>query len=308
MQSRTLLVLILAVVCAVSAAVGVNQVLRQLEAKAKLETTTILVAKQDVPRGGVLKAELIAAIDWPAKLVPAGVVTDIEKLKDRTVGVALVKGEPILAGKLIEGATLGSLAGMIPTGMRAFTVSTPHRASGVGGFVEPGNKVDVLLTTSGQTTDMSGGGTTTTLLQNIQVLAVDQNLGAAVDKKGERQEVKTVTLLVTPNQAAKLSLAANKGTLNLSLRHPDDSHEAEAEPATLADLRLHQEPVLPNRTVEMLQQVATSVWDRLATPPSSPQDTVTETAGTVTEPRKIAAPAYIQTLRGTQAGLVSVKK
>lgn len=307
MQTRTVLVLGLAVICAGSAAVGMNQLMRQMEAQSKLDTTTVLVVTQDVPRGGVLREEMITVREWPTKLVPAGVVTDVSKVKDRTVSVSMVKDEPILARKLIEGGMHGSLAGMIPPGMRAFTISTPHRSSGVGGFIEPGNRVDVLLTTTSQVVDGSGGGSTTTLLQNIPILAVDEHLDTLDEKKGaQRQDVKTVTLLVTPDQANKLSLADNKGSLNLSLRHPDDEADANTAPATMADLRLYRESARNSRTALVFQQVAQAVVTGLATARPSPSATASEEVQSV-----VANPttpmSFIRTLRGTQSGLVRVQ-
>ena len=132
---------------------------------------------------------------------------------------------------------------MIPSGMRAFTIRTPHVAAGVGGFILPGNRVDVLLTTSGSgPNDVTGGGATTTLLQNVEVLAVAQRLDAPEANKVDPKEVSSVTLLVTPDHAAKLDLGMNRGLLHLALRNPEDNEEAETRPATMSQLRLHQEP------------------------------------------------------------------
>ena len=87
----------------------------------------------------------------------------------------------------------------------------------------PDNRVDVLLTTRDHGIDNgTGGGATTTLLQNVEVLAVDRRLDKEEDGETELTEPKSVTLLVTPDQAAKLDLGMNMGTLHLSLRNPED--------------------------------------------------------------------------------------
>ena len=139
---------------------------------------------------------------YQEKNVPKGAMANIDDAVGRTVVVALAAGEPILAGKLAGKSSGRGLAAMIPIGKRAFTIVTPQLSAEVGGFLVSGNHVDVLLTTSppGQN-DQTGGGVTTTLLQDVPVLAVGQKLEAPEDGKPIANETKTVTLLVTPNQA-----------------------------------------------------------------------------------------------------------
>jgi pilus assembly protein CpaB len=123
------------------------------------------------------------------------------------------------------------MAALVPDGMRAFTVPTPSAASGVAGFILPGNKVDVLLTLEGRR-----GSVTTTLVQNLEILAVDQRTDAPADNRIDPNHLRSVTLLVTPDQAAKLGLAQNKGALHLALRNHRDDQVAATSPARLAEL------------------------------------------------------------------------
>jgi pilus assembly protein CpaB len=164
------------------------------------------------------------------------------------------------------------MAWLIPRGMRAFTITTANVTAGVAGFILPGNKVDVLLTvSSGGANDTTGGGNTTTLLQNVEILAVDQKIEAPVDNKVNASELHSVTLLVTPEQAAKLDLGQNKGTLHLTLRNPEDNVAAKVRPATVNDIQfLHEQQAAP-----------------------APQATVA--------PKK-----YIRTIRGTNEGGVAL--
>jgi Flp pilus assembly protein CpaB len=112
------------------------------------------------------------------------------------------------------------LASLVSEGMRAFTIKT-NVASGVAGFILPGNKVDVILTVDSSrlstvgSIDRTGGGSTTTLLQNVEILAVDQKVEAPAENKVNSNDLRSVTLLVTPSQAAKLSLGQSKGDLHL---------------------------------------------------------------------------------------------
>ena len=175
MKPRTILLVLLALVCGVSAAVGVNQ-LNHSAAPAEKDTVSVVLASQDIPRGGALTTENCTLRQWPAADLPEGVLTEIEAAINRSVMVPIVKGELVLEGKIASKESGRGLASMIEPGMRAFTIQTPHVAAGVGGMIKPNHKVDVLLTTrSNSKTDGSGGGATTTLLQNVLVMAVDRH-------------------------------------------------------------------------------------------------------------------------------------
>ena len=94
-------------------------------------------------------------------------------------------------------------------------------AQGVAGFILPGNRVDVLLSLgeiSG--THETGGGSTITLHQNVEILAVDQKMDAPSDNKVDTKDLRSVTLLVTPQQANLLDLGQNKGMLHLCAPQP----------------------------------------------------------------------------------------
>jgi pilus assembly protein CpaB len=243
MSIRTVLILLLALVFGLSAALGVNLLMRKREPE-KPKTATILVAASDVPRFGTLTASQLKLRELPSDMVPSGALTQVEDAVDRAVYSGLVRDEIILEDKLTAKGGGRGMATAIPKGMRAFTISTTTLASGVAGFILPGSKVDVLLTvtrTGGQT-DPTGGGQTSTLLQDVEILAVDQLVKAPADNRVDPKELRSVTLLVTPQQAAKLDLGQNKGILHLTLRNPEDHASATTRPATLADLGLYEEP------------------------------------------------------------------
>ena len=118
-----------------------------------------------------------------------------------------------------------SLAHSIPARMRAFTISMSGVASGVAGLIRPGNKVDVLLTSQG-----NGGPLTTTLMEDVKILAVDLRIDAPAENRVDPNQLTSVTLLVTPDQANKLALARIKGTLDLSLRGSEGNQPADPRP------------------------------------------------------------------------------
>jgi pilus assembly protein CpaB len=239
---RTLLIVLLALMCGGSAALGINLFLRSGPVIAEPETIAVVVAAVEIPRGASLTAELLTIRAWPKALAPTGALTQVADALDRVAIGPLAQGEPILDAKLTTRGAGRGLSALIPHGMRAFTIQTPGVAAGVAGFILPGNRVDVLLTVSTPNlNDPTGGGSTTTLLQNVEILAVDQRMAAPADNKVDLKELRSVTLLVTPDQATKLDLGQNKGTLHLTLRNPEDSLPAHTRPATLAGLRFHQE-------------------------------------------------------------------
>jgi pilus assembly protein CpaB len=203
--------------------------------------------------------------------------------------------------------------------MRAFTIHTPSIASGVAGFVLPGNKVDVLLTIAdlsgdtqsavfplatpsplGRNTGLrpTGGGSTTTLLQNVEILAVDQKIQAPAENKVDTNQLRSVTLLVTPQQANMLDLGQNKGTLHLALRNMDDRADSRTHPATLADLQFHQEPPWDQRAMAVLAALGKALAQRKPEPPPA------------AAPPKAPDPpptVFVRTVRGNREGGVIIQ-
>jgi pilus assembly protein CpaB len=289
MSGRTIAVVMLALICGASVAVGVSRVNPRMPADQGSDAVPVLVAAADVPRGKTLSATDVVVRDWPKPIIPAGTLGKPEEVVDRVATSPLLAGEPILEGKLAAKNAGRGLTAFIPLGMRAYTIQTSRVASNVAGFILPGNKVDVLLNLKGRMNDETGGGSTTTLLQVVEVLAVDQRLEAPAENKVDPRELSSVTLLVTPKQAALLDLGSSMGQLTLSLRNLEDVGEAETEPATIAEIRYRQEKPL-----------ALSLAERNEEPPPP-----TAPAAVEAKP-KPAAPATraIVTLRGNHWGRV----
>jgi pilus assembly protein CpaB len=271
MTFRTVLILLLALVFGLSAALSVNFFLRKPQAPDRPETVTIVVASGNVPRFGTLSANDLKIREIPSDMVPSGALTQVEDAVDRAVYNGLVRDEIVLEGKLSAKGAGRGMATAIPKGMRAFTISTTTLASGVAGFILPGSRVDVLLTVtrSGQN-DPTGGGQTSTLLQDIEILAVDQIVKAPADNRVDPKELRSVTLLVTPQQAAKLDLGQNKGILHLTLRNPEDETYVATRPATLNDLGLYAEAPKPEVKEPEKKVVTAPVPPPPAAPPALP--------------------------------------
>ena len=302
MSPRSVAIAVLALTFGGSAAVGVNILYKQQGSAASVETVPVVVAKVDIPRGYMISADKIKVRNFPKDLAPAGAITQEADALGRVAFHSLVKDEPLVDPKLSPKHSKGGLAALVPPGMRAFTIQTPHVATHVAGFILPGNKVDVLLTMNGLgPNDQTGGGVTTTLLQSVEILAVDQRLDAPTENRVDPKSLQSVTLLVTPDQAAKLDLGQNRGTLHLSLRNPTDTKPAATQPATLSGLQFHQEKPWGEQLSQVIETFAKVTGRRAgetkkATEPETPRP-----------PQAAPAPLEIRTLRGTHPGVVLVE-
>lgn len=311
MSLRTLLVGIFAVVFGVAAAVGAYVLSTGGGAAPPVETVSVVVATSDAARGQSLSASTLRRREWPKDALPAGVITEIEDAVDRTVLHPISKGELLLDNNLAPKGSGRGLASIIPDGMRAVTIQTPNVSTGVGGFILPGNKVDVVMTAGGMgSPDLPGGSSTFTLLQNIEVLAVDQRIEAPQDNKIDTKDMRSVTLLVTPADANKLELGQNKGTLHLTLRNPQDNSVDEVEPATLLALRFGGGE-LGLKSTEVEAPPPGLLGAAKSGPPAQPQ--LSAVAAPVEEPVKPPAPTRqkvihkLRTLRGVESSEITLQ-
>lgn len=192
------------------------------------ETAQIVVATTHVPRGEEVTEDMLETREVPKDSVPPGAVADPEEAVGRlvTINGGLQPGT-VLEAALASAEQRQGLPSLIPPGMRAFTIQTSSATSGVAGLVAPEDRVDVMLTVESRSReDTTGGGRTMTLLQNVEVLAVNQDYVREEAEDGERSssrksKVESVTMIVSPEQAARLNLAQNRGSLHLALRNPD---------------------------------------------------------------------------------------
>lgn len=298
MKMRTGLLGGLALVFSASAALVVFLFAGKSDEGPGVETVSVVVATGPVPRGATLSAEMLTTRDWPRDYVPEGALLSTDEAVGRTAWLPLVEDDPVIESKL---ATLGAgrgMAALIPSGMRAVTIQTPNVATGVAGFILPGNKVDVLWTDSqNRTNDPTGGGSTVTLLQNVEILAVDQRIEIPNENMVDPRDLRSVTLLVTPSDATKLDLGQNRGTLRLSLRNPEDSGTELVETITLAGMRGNpMAPIVATTPTPKQPAEAASVL-------SAPKPVVVDSPPPA---RDVVLP--IRTLRGTSSGAVYLRQ
>ena len=208
--------------------------------KAAEVSQTIMVAARDLPAGTIVRREDVEAIGWPGSAVPEGFAVQAGEVVGRGLIVEIRKNEPMLEWKLAQKEAGGGLSITIPEGMRAVSVEVDE-VIGVAGFVLPGTRVDVLATVMPGTDRRQI--TTRIILQNVRALAADQRYQQ--DINGEPQYVTVVTLLVTPDEAEALTLAATEGRIQLALRNTLDADEIDTRGRQITSLVTPTRPSRP---------------------------------------------------------------
>lgn len=216
-----------------------NQANRQVEAAApQVPARTIVVARQPLRYGTELGAAMLQEVAWPSESAPAGSfakIGDVLKGGRRIVLSAIEPHEPVLGVKITGPGERATLSALVKPGMKAVTIRV-NDVEGVGGFVLPGEYVDVVLTRSID----KGQATTEIVLQNRRVLAVDQS----ADERATKAAVaKSVTLEVDTVEAQKVWLASTVGNLSLLLRKAGETAQVRTRKITLNDLS-SPEPVV----------------------------------------------------------------
>ena len=232
-----------------------------IAAEAEPEGPMVLVATRALPVGTIIDADSFRFQPWPEDLVEGSYFIRGEAEVDGLIGTVvrseITAGQPITQGALVRPGDRGFLAAALGPGMRAVTVPVSAE-SGVGGFVFPGDRVDLVLTQ-----EIEGGGdgpalyASETIVRNLRVLATDQRTTNATNEEGEREIIisNTVTVEATPRIAEKIAVSQSMGQLSLSLRSIADN-TAELERAIAAgevDVPEGNDPAAERR---MLRQIA----------------------------------------------------
>ena len=199
-------------------------------------TTKIAVAAVPMDYGNDITPDKVRYVDFPNRSIPAGAFQNAAQLlptgQKRFALMPIGINEPILASKISGAGQGASIAALLPAGMRAATVRI-NDVSGVAGFIQPNDTVDVLVTR--QVANGQGSQQLTdVLLQNVRVMALDQE---SKNPDGTPKVARTATLQVSPLDSQKLALAQEAGTLSLVLRKPGDTSNPVVETVSLNDLR-----------------------------------------------------------------------
>jgi pilus assembly protein CpaB len=268
-KSQPFILLGLAVCMAlVTSVLAYNWLQRQPKVVEKVigaQTEMMAVAGSNLFWGTKLTPEVIKLVPFPTGSLPAGHFSTIESLQDRVLVTNVIANEPILESKLApREVTMGGVSAVTRPEKRAMAVKVDD-VIGVAGFINPGNRVDVLVTID------NSPPVSKTVLQNVLVLAT----GPELDRKGKEEKpssVKVITLEVTPEEGEKLALAATEGKVVLALRNQLNAEPVLTRgatiPALLNSYRIGEEvkqegpkavakgnpkPAAPEVTVELIQ-------------------------------------------------------
>jgi len=221
-----------------------------VEANKAVPTRTIVVAAKPLRFGTELNAGELREVPWPADALPSGAFSKIHDVLEggrRVVLTAIEPNEPVLSLKITGPGQRATLSALVKPGMKAVTIRV-NDVEGVGGFVQPGDRVDVVLTRQID----KGNATTEVILQNTRVLAIDQ---VADERAAKAAVAKSVTLEVSTFDAQKLWLASSVGSLSLLLRKAGENAEVATRKVTLKDLggeSSDEAPVVDGKTATVV--------------------------------------------------------
>ncbi len=211
----------------------------------QVEYVDVLVAAKSLPLGGRITDSALKWKKWPAEaLTPAFISNDTRpqamvELNNAIVRSPIVEGEPISENKLVKVGDSGVMAALLKPGMRAVTTRISVDTA-AGGFIQPGDHVDVILTRSIQQSRLGSSGTQTnerifiadTIFENVLVLAIDQTFSSS-EKSGATVIGSTATFEMSPQDAELLQQSVAKGDLSLTLRGIINSRARVRSTATL---------------------------------------------------------------------------
>lgn len=265
MNSKSMMMLVLAVVCGLGAMYGTSLLISKEKGHSPVDLQDVLVAARDVKVEEVLRPDMVKVVQRSRSDIPAGTFTSIKDVEDRWVQIKTLEGEPILDRKLAPKGSPAGLISRIPKGMRAYAIEV-NEQSGVSGFIMPDHRVDVVQVES----SADGRSEAETVLQDVLVLASGQTFSRPDDRS---IMARTVTLAVSPDQVNSLVAARVKGPLTLSLRGLND--------------RLQHD----RKKVEKPSQVALKGETPPAPPPPPPPPPASTATVVETSPQPSAGPA-----------------
>jgi pilus assembly protein CpaB len=216
-RNRTLIVLLIAVAIAGAASYTVFRMIQRIPVReVEVATVHVAVAAQDLPMGTMVTKDHLRIVGWPRANQVEGSFSSAEAIVGRGVIQPISANEPLTESKLAPVEAGAGLSPSIPPGMRALSVKV-NEVIGVAGFTVPGTRVDVLVTVPHRDDTI-----TRVVVSNVQVLTAGTRYDQQAAREGQAISSTVVTLMVTPEDAEKITLAQNAGRINLVLRNPLD--------------------------------------------------------------------------------------
>jgi pilus assembly protein CpaB len=222
MRRNNLTVLVLALILGgIAAVLTRNWLINHGRSNAAQTAGTIVVAAAPLSFGTQITAENVKEIPWNAAALPEGAFATKQEMLDggrRMALVSIALNEPVLRGRITAPGQRAALSSMLDPGKRAVTVRVDD-VRGVAGFIQPGDRVDVVLIRTEAESKIKEGYSDV-ILQYAKVLAIDQITG---ERTEQPTIAKAVTLEVSAEEAQKILLATNVGRLTLILRQPAEA-------------------------------------------------------------------------------------
>jgi pilus assembly protein CpaB len=221
-NKRTAVVLVIAVLLAGVASLGMYRVISRIPARdsAEMKTVDVVVAQHPLKLGARLTNDDIKLAKWPADSQVPGTFAKLEDVVDRGLISDIGENEPLTTARLAAREAGAGLPPSIPPGMRAVSVKV-NEVIGVAGFVVPGTRVDVMVTLTNR--QQQQDSITRVVVSNVQVLTAGTRYDQENAKDGKPIPSTVVTLLVAPDDGERIALAASEGQIMLTLRNPLDT-------------------------------------------------------------------------------------
>ena len=223
-RNRTIAVVLMSLTMASVAAFAMYQVVQRMPVReVEVANYHVVVASKALTMGTRLTEHDLKVVAWPSRSPVAGSHPDSKEVVDRGLLDSVAENEPITEDKLAPLEAGAGLSPSIPAGMRAMSVKV-NEVIGVAGFVVPGTKVDVMVTLRRNEESM-----TRTVVSNVQVLTAGTRYDQEKAKDGEPIPSTVVSLMVTPQDAEKITLAQTEGQVMLALRNPLDTQQTDTQ-------------------------------------------------------------------------------
>jgi pilus assembly protein CpaB len=219
-----------ALLVAVTATFGAYRLLEANSAKAVVVTHPVVVATRDIPEGAAIDRMALSIAQWPEGTVPVGAYTNLDSVAGRVTRVNVFSGEVMVPGRLAPAGSGPGLELKIPPGQRAMAVRI-NDVAGISGLIQPNSRVDVLVTIMDQ---KSNAQVAKLFMENMRVLSVGTEIQR--DASGKANAATTVTLGVTPQEAERLAIAMNQGSIQLVLRGYGDPDSVRTKGANTTDV------------------------------------------------------------------------
>jgi len=231
-----------AVAIAALATFGVYRVLENTKASSRVATRPLVVAAKSIPEGTAIDRASLSVREWPVATVPAGAYSNADSLIGRVTRVAVFEGEPFVPGRLAPSGTGPGIEVKITPGKRAMALRI-NDVAGVSGLIQPNSRVDVLVNIRSD----GGRQVSKLFMENMRVLSVGTRVER--DAEGKAIEAASAALEVTPDEAERLAVAVNQGSIQLVLRGYGDPDSVRTKGANSSDV-LSQLGQAPERSPE----------------------------------------------------------